>query len=52
MTHVFYLIKGHMHYHDNIDIINSYNDKPGLINIAKKHKIAVEQVYNLSLIHI
>ena len=47
MIHDFYLIKGHIHYHKNIDIINSYNKKPGLINIAKKHKIAVVQVYNI-----
>tara|TARA_A100001011_G_C13950635_1_gene691095 strand:- start:272 stop:553 length:282 start_codon:yes stop_codon:yes gene_type:complete len=47
MIHDFYLIKGHIHYHDNIDIIDSYNNKPGLVNIAKKHKIAVEQVYNI-----
>ena len=47
MIHDFYLIKGHIHYYNNIGIINSYNNKPGLVNIAKKHKIAVEQVYNI-----
>jgi len=47
MIHDFYLIKGHIHYYNNIGVINSYNNKPGLQNIAKKHKIAVVQVYNI-----
>jgi len=47
MIYNFYLIKGHIHYHENIDVINSYVDSPGLINIAEKHKIDVVQVYNI-----
>ena len=43
----FYLIRGHIHYHENIEIIDSYNIKPGLVNIAEKHKIDVVQVYNI-----
>jgi len=43
----FYLIRGHIHYHENIEIIDSYNIKPGLVNIAEKHKIEVVQVYNI-----
>ena len=45
--HDFYLIRGHIHYHENIEIIDSYNIKPGLVNIAEKHKIDVVQVYNI-----
>ena len=47
MMYNFYLIKGHIHYFENIDVINSYVDSPGLINIAEKHKIDVVQVYNI-----
>ena len=47
MIYNFYLIKGHIHYHENIEIIDSYNIKPGLVNIAEKHKIDVVQVYNI-----
>ena len=47
LIHDFYLIRGHIHYHENIDVINSYVDSPGLINIAEKHKIDVVQVYNI-----
>ena len=43
----FYLIRGHIHYHENIEIIDLYNIKPGLVNIAEKHKIDVVQVYNI-----
>ena len=47
LIHDFYLIRGHIHYHENIEIIDSYNIKPGLVNIAEKHKIEVVQVYNI-----
>ena len=47
LIHDFYLIKGHIHYHENIEIIDSYNIEPGLVNIAEKHKIDVVQVYNI-----
>ena len=47
MMYNFYLIKGHIHYFENIDIINSYVATPGLINIAEKHKIDGVQVYNI-----
>ena len=47
MIHNFYLIKGHVHYHENMNVIDSYNFKPGLINIAEKHKITVVQVYEI-----
>ena len=47
LIHDFYLIRGHIHYHENIEIIDSYNIKPGLVNIAEKHKIDVVQVYNI-----
>ena len=48
LIHDFYLIRGHIHYHENIEIIDSYNIKPGLVNIAEKHKIdVVVQVYNI-----
>ena len=45
LIHDFYLIRGHIHYHENIEIIDSYNIEPGLVNIAEKHKIDVVQVY-------
>ena len=47
LIHDFYLIRGHIHYHENIEIIDSYNIKPGLVNIAEKHKIDVVQAYNI-----
>ena len=47
LIHDFYLNRGHIHYHENIEIIDSYNIKPGLVNIAEKHKIDVVQVYNI-----
>ena len=47
LIHGFYLIRGHIHYHENIEIIDSYNIKPGLVNISEKHKIDVVQVYNI-----
>ena len=47
LIHNFYLIRGHIHYHENIEIIDSYNIEPGLVNIAEKHKIDVVQVYNI-----
>mgnify|MGYP001426287034 FL=1 len=47
LIHDFYLIRGHIHYHENIEIIDLYNIKPGLVNIAEKHKIDVVQVYNI-----
>ena len=47
LIHGFYLIRGHIHYHENIEIIDSYNIEPGLVNIAEKHKIDVVQVYNI-----
>ena len=47
LIHDFYLIRGHIHYHENIEIIDSYNIKHGLVNIAEKHKIDVVQVYNI-----
>ena len=31
----------------NIEIIDSYNIEPGLVNIAEKHKIDVVQVYGI-----
>ena len=37
----------HIHYHKNMEIIDSYNIKPGLVNIAEKHKIDVVQVYDI-----
>ena len=47
LIHNFYLIRGHIHYHENIEIIDSYNIEPGLVNIAEKHKIDVVQVYGI-----
>jgi uncharacterized pyridoxamine 5'-phosphate oxidase family protein len=47
LIHDFYLIRGHIHYHENIEIIDSYNIEPGLVNIAEKHKIDVVQVYDI-----
>jgi uncharacterized pyridoxamine 5'-phosphate oxidase family protein len=47
LIHGFYLIRGHIHYHENIEIIDSYNIEPGLVNIAEKHKIDVVQVYGI-----
>jgi hypothetical protein len=47
LIHDFYLIRGHIHYHKNMEIIDSYNIKPGLVNIAEKHKIDVVQVYDI-----
>jgi uncharacterized pyridoxamine 5'-phosphate oxidase family protein len=47
LIHNFYLIRGHIHYHENIEIIDSYNIEPGLVNIAEKHKIDVVQVYDI-----
>jgi len=47
LIHDFYLIRGHIHYHENIEIIDSYNIEPGLVNIAEKHKIDVVQVYGI-----
>jgi len=47
LIHNFYLIRGHIHYHENIEIIDSYNIEPGLVNIAEKHKINVVQVYDI-----
>ena len=47
LIHNFYLIRGHIHYHENIEIIDSYNIEPGLLNISEKHKIDVVQVYDI-----
>tara|TARA_B100001769_G_C21671810_1_gene372611 strand:+ start:91 stop:318 length:228 start_codon:yes stop_codon:yes gene_type:complete len=47
MIYDFYLIKGHIHYHENTNVIDSYNTEPGLINIAQKNKIPIVQVYDI-----
>ncbi len=49
--HAFFIIKKEDYYINNMQIIDDFNQSPGLYHIAKSRNIDVKQVYNIVKTH-
>ena len=49
--HAFFILRKVDFYSSNQDIINDFQEKPGLVHISKKRGIDVSEVYNIIKTH-
>ena len=49
--HAFFVIRKEDYYINNTQIINDFNDSPGLYHIAKNRSVDIQQVYKIVKTH-